>query len=151
VSAAELLASLTREGLTLDPEGEGIRVTPASRLTPAARQAIAAHKPALLDLLAALRRPTSAFAWDQVEAERLLAEVREALARVEAAVAAGKAPPARRDVLRTWLEVAEGFVSDREREAACGWDALELLRGTARQVRRAAAGGPAENGAGAER
>jgi len=114
-------------------------VRPASRLTGQQREAIRAHKPALLTLLAA-PSPARAFAWGQAEAERLLAQLREALARVEAAVVAGEAPAARADALRTWLEVAEGFVSDREREAARGWDALELLRGAARQALRAAAG-----------
>ena len=103
------------------------------------REAIRTHKPALLALLASLQ-PALAFAWDQAEAEPLLAQLREALARVEAAVVAGVAPAARAAALRTWLEVAEGFVSDRDREAARGWDALELLRGAARQALRTAAG-----------
>jgi hypothetical protein len=151
VTAAELLADLTRDGFTLVREGEGIRVSPVSRLTPAARRAIAAHKPALLALLAAPRRQAHTFAWDQAEAERLLAEVREATAYVEAAVKAGQAPPVRLAVLRIWLKVAEGYVSDREREATRGWDALELLRGAARQARRAAADGQAGSGASRER
>jgi hypothetical protein len=78
--------------------------------------------------------------WDQAEAERLLAQVREALARVEGAVAGGKAPAARGAAMRTWLEVAEGLVSDREGEATRGWDALDLLRGAVRQALRAAVG-----------
>ena len=67
--------------------------------------------------------------WDQTEAERLLAHLREALARVDEAVAADKAPAAQGAAMRTWLEVVEGLVNGREREAARGWDALELLRG----------------------
>jgi hypothetical protein len=67
--------------------------------------------------------------WDQAEAERLLAQLREALARVDADVAAGKASAVRAAAIRTWLEVAEGYVKDRDLEAARGWDALELLRG----------------------
>jgi hypothetical protein len=139
MTAAKLLADLTRQGFNLTPEGDGIGVRPASRLTGQQREAIRAHKPALLTLLAA-PRPTPAFAWDQAEAERLLAQLREVLSRVERAVAAGTAPSARGDAMRTWLEVAEGFVSDREREAARGWDSLELLRGAARQALRTAAG-----------
>jgi hypothetical protein len=138
VTAAELLADLTREGFSLVPEGDGIRVTPVSRLTPTARQAIAAHKPALLALLAAPPRGMPTFVWDQAEAERLLGEVRGAIARVEAAVAAGEAPPVRLAAMRAWLEVAEGYVMDREREAARGWGALELLRAAARQACQAA-------------
>jgi hypothetical protein len=53
VTAPQLLADLTRQGFTLAAEGGGIKVTPASRLTPALREAILAHKP---DLLAGLAR-----------------------------------------------------------------------------------------------
>jgi hypothetical protein len=51
MTAADLLADLTRQGFTLAPEGGGICVTPASRLTAELREAIGAHKPALLALL----------------------------------------------------------------------------------------------------
>jgi hypothetical protein len=140
VTATGLLADLARQGFNLTPDGGGIRVTPASRLTGELRQAIRAHKAALLDLLSCRKDPAPPFAWDQAEAELLLAQLREALARVEGAVAACKAPAVRAVTLRTWLEVAEGVVSDREREAGRGWDALELLRGAARQALRAAGG-----------
>jgi hypothetical protein len=49
-------------------------------------------------------------------------------------VASGRAPAVRAAALRTWLEVAEGYVSDPEREAARGWDALALLRGAVKQA-----------------
>ena len=140
MTTSDLLADLTRQGFTFAPDGDGIRVTPASRLTAEQREAIRAHKPALLALLAAPLRPAPAFLWDQAEAERLLADLREALARIEAAVAAGKAPPVRLAVLRTWLEVAEGYVSDRERETARGWKAFDLLRRAARHALLAAGG-----------
>jgi hypothetical protein len=139
MTAAELLADLTREGFTLLPEEAGIRVTPASRLTPDVRKIIAEHKPALLALLAESRRPATVFVWDQAEADKLLADLREALARVGSAVAAREAPPVRLAVLRTWLEVAEGYVNDREMEAARGWDALALLRSAVREALRAPA------------
>jgi hypothetical protein len=129
VTPAELLADLDRQGFTLAPEGDGIRVTPASRLTGELRHAIRAHRPALLGLLATAQVPAPAFAWDQAEADRLLADLRGRLARVEAAVAAGEAPAVRAAALRTWLEVGEGYVRDRDLEAARGWDALALLRG----------------------
>jgi hypothetical protein len=128
VSAAELLADLIRQGFTLTPEGEGIRVTPASRLTPAARQAIADHKPALLALLAAPHRPVPGFVWDQAEAERLLAEVRASAAQAEAQSAAGRLTTVRRNLVLLWVEVAEGYVENHEMEARRGWDAMKLLR-----------------------
>jgi hypothetical protein len=140
VTAAELLADLTRQGFTLARAGEGIRVTPTSRLTAEQRRAIVAHKPALLALLAGLERWYGAFAWDQAEADYLLARLREGLARVETAVAAGRAPAARASALRTWLDVAEGYVSGKEREAARGWDALRLLRAAVRRALALAGG-----------
>jgi hypothetical protein len=88
MTATELLDDLACRGFTLAREGDGIRLTPATRLTVDLRQAIAAHKPALLALLAGPDRPSGGFAWDQAEADRLLARLREALARVEAARAA---------------------------------------------------------------
>jgi len=48
VTAIDLLADLARQGFSLIPEGDGIRVTPASRLTGELRQAVMSHKPALL-------------------------------------------------------------------------------------------------------
>jgi hypothetical protein len=58
VTAADLLAGLTRQGFTFAPEGDGIRVTPASRLTEADRQAIRANKAELLAMLVSV--PTAA-------------------------------------------------------------------------------------------
>jgi hypothetical protein len=142
VTAADLLADLTRQGFTLAREGEGIRVTPVSRLAAEQRRAVVAHKPALLALLAAPGGASGAFAWDQAEADRLLVRLRDVLARVEAAVAAGNAPAVRAAALRTWLDVAEGFVKDREREAARGWDALELVRAAVSRALALAGGEP---------
>jgi hypothetical protein len=140
MTAAELLADLTRQGFNLAPEGDGIGVRPARRLTEQQQEAIRAHKPALLTLLAAPPQLAPSFTWDQAEAERLLGQIREALARVERAVAADEAPAHRVAVVQLWLEVAEGFVKNRKAEAARGWDALDLLRGAVRQGLRAAAG-----------
>jgi TubC N-terminal docking domain len=140
VTAAELLADLTCQGFRLTREDDGISVRPASRLTGELRQAIRTHRPALLALLAVPARTAPVFCWDQAEAERLLAQMGEALARVDRAVAAGKAPTARADAIRTLRDVAEGYVSGREQEAARGWDALELLRGAAQRALRLAAG-----------
>jgi hypothetical protein len=40
----------------------------------------------------------------------------------------------RRDAIRTWVEVCEGYVKDHEREAQRGWDALALLRAAVRHA-----------------
>ncbi len=129
MTAAGLLGDLVALGVRFEVVEGRLRVdAPCGVLGDSDLEALVRHKPALLDLLAPRQRPAPAFVWDQAEAERLLAQLREALARVEVEVAAGKAPAARGAAMRTWLEVAEGFVNDREREAARGWDALALLR-----------------------
>jgi hypothetical protein len=127
MTAVELLDDLTRRGFSMAREGDGIRVTPASRLTADVRQEVRAHRAELLALLAGRQEP--AFAWDQAEADHLLAQMRGALARAEAATAAGEVPAVRVAAMRTWLEVGVAYVIDREREAARGYDALALLRG----------------------
>jgi hypothetical protein len=132
VSAAELLVELNRQGFILTVEGDGIRVTPAGRLTAELRQAILGHKPALLALLATRQGPAPA--WDQAEAERLLAELREGLARLERAWPGGKFPPVKANVVAIFSEVCDGYVRDHDLEAARGWDALALLRGAVRRA-----------------
>ncbi|QIK38103.1 hypothetical protein GWK36_09015 [Caldichromatium japonicum] len=49
--AADLLADLRAAGFDLLPDGDLLIVSPASRLTPAQREAIRAHKPGLLACL----------------------------------------------------------------------------------------------------
>ncbi|HWQ35420.1 MAG TPA: hypothetical protein VNQ79_21415 [Blastocatellia bacterium] len=51
MSATTLIDDLRQRGFALTPEGNGIRITPASALTDADRAAIRAHKAALLELL----------------------------------------------------------------------------------------------------
>jgi hypothetical protein len=48
MSAAELLINLTSQGFTLAADGYGIRIRPASRLSPEVRQAIVANRAELL-------------------------------------------------------------------------------------------------------
>jgi hypothetical protein len=52
MTGAELLDRLSRQGFTLAAEGRGIRVTPASRLSPVLRDAIRAYRDDLLSVLA---------------------------------------------------------------------------------------------------
>ncbi|HEX5269360.1 MAG TPA: hypothetical protein VFW33_02680 [Gemmataceae bacterium] len=72
--------------------------------------------------------------WDPVEADRLLAGVRAALSHAEAEYRAGRMTEARRNAVRTWLEVAEGYASTHEAEARRGWDVLPLLRSALRHA-----------------
>lgn len=49
----EFLTDLKRQGFTLTPDGDCLRVSPGSRLTPELRQVIRERKQELLSLLAA--------------------------------------------------------------------------------------------------
>src|SRR5215469_11235624 len=69
MTAAELLADLQDQGFQLSPEGAGLRVRFAARLTPEQRQAIRTHK---AELLALLRQPPP---WSQGKADALIAEL----------------------------------------------------------------------------
>jgi hypothetical protein len=128
VSASDLLADLARQGFSLVPEGGGIRVTPASRLTEELRHAIRSHKFALLTLLANAQKPTPARLWHQAEAEKLLADLRATVERINRSDFRGRPPALFRKLAADVVAIAEGHVRDHEMEAARGWDALELLR-----------------------
>jgi hypothetical protein len=93
-------------------------------------QLLAEHKLALLALLPQ--------AWDAVEADRLLAEARAALAQAEVEHRAGRVTAVRLNVVRLWLEVAEGYVHNHQFEAQRGWDVMPLLRATVRHAQEAA-------------
>jgi hypothetical protein len=49
--AQELIATLSARGVQLMPDGDGLVVKPASKLTDAEREAIRTHKPELIRLL----------------------------------------------------------------------------------------------------
>lgn len=51
MGVVELLTDLRRRGFTLTPEGDRLRISPGSRLTPELRQAILGRKRELLALL----------------------------------------------------------------------------------------------------
>jgi hypothetical protein len=128
VTAAELLSDLIRQGFSITPDGAGIRVKPASRLTTELREAIRAHKAVLLGLLTDAKTSAAPRAWDQAEAERLLAQLREGITRFELTWPDGKFPPVMANILRIGVEVCEAYIRDHELEVARGWDALALLR-----------------------
>jgi hypothetical protein len=57
VIAAQLFTNLARQGFTLAAEGNGIRISPASRLTDAIRRDIREHRAELLAILLAQAAP----------------------------------------------------------------------------------------------
>jgi hypothetical protein len=147
MSAIDLLTDLYRQGFTLAAEGGGIRLRPASRLTEDLRQVIRANKPELLAIIssaATLVTPVPASKpsappvapWDAAEANRLLEELRVDIRRIESVDFGGRPPTPLQHVLADALVIAEGFIANHELEAARGWDALDLLRGVVRRVRR---------------
>jgi hypothetical protein len=146
VTATDLLDDLARQGFCLTPEGDGIRVRPASRLTGELRQVIRAHKAALLALLVDPEEPAPAVTWDQAEAEGLLAELRDGLARRESTWPGRKFPPVKAAVLQIGVEACEAYVRDHDLEAARGWDALALLRAAVPRVLSLAVSGRADCG-----
>jgi hypothetical protein len=118
MTAADLLADLSRRGFTLTAGTAGVRVSPFSRLQPEQRLAIRAHKAELLRLLAA----------SSGEAERLLAEVRQAVAEVgQKNRVGGVVPEPLANVLADAVAIAQGYVANGE---------LELLRTLSATVRQ---------------
>jgi hypothetical protein len=137
MTAADLLADLTRQGFTLTVEGEGIRVTPRSRLTAGQREAILAHKPALLGLICPLgegspcarpSRPSPTATPPPAEALQLLADIRATVERLRREDFRGKPPPLFEKLAGNAVAIAEDHVRNHTLEATRGWDVLELLR-----------------------
>ena len=120
----QLLAQARAAGLSVAVDGDRLVVRGPKVAADLARQLVA-RKAELLSLVPA---------WDRAEADRLLSEARDAVARAEAAYRAGRMTEARRNAVALWRDVCEGFVRDRGREALAGWDAMELLRRAARHA-----------------
>lgn len=73
--------------------------------------------------------------WEyQVEAEALLAKLREDLAQIEAEQPGGRFSPLRAKAVRNWVEGCEEYVKTGAKEASHGWDALAMLRNTAKRA-----------------
>jgi hypothetical protein len=147
MSAVNLLTDLIHLGFSLAAEGDSIRVRPASQLTEDLRQAIRANKTELLAIISSPAavvtplRPSKPSAaplapWDAAEASRLLEELRFEIQRIESVDFRGRPPGPLHNVLADALAIAQVFIANHELEAARGWDALKLLRGVIRRVRR---------------
>jgi hypothetical protein len=131
MTAGDVLAECVRLGVQLGVSAEGkLRWRCRGPLPPLLRRRIATRK---ADLLALLGHRA---AWDQGEADRLLAEVRAAAACVGRAAEAGRASPAQAAVAALCVKLAEQYSRGHDQEAGRGWDALELLRAAAAQARR---------------
>jgi hypothetical protein len=70
------------------------------------------------------------------ENERLLARLRDEIARVKCVEFGGNLPTPLAHVLDDAVVIAENYVVNHEVEAARGWDTLELLRGMVPHIRR---------------
>jgi hypothetical protein len=74
------------------------------------------------------------------EADRLVAELRRDLARVEHDLYGGQFPEALAQVVADGVALCQEHVRNHERLAALGWDPLEYLRGQAELTLRLARG-----------
>src|SRR5262249_5161625 len=99
------------------------------------RQWITTRKPGLLVLLG------HEGSWDQAGADRLLAELRTGLARIERQQYDGRFPEVLGRVVADLVAGGEGYARDHAMEAGRGWDALQLLRGAVPWVLSLAKGG----------
>jgi hypothetical protein len=79
-----LLEDLTSRGVQLTPDGDGLVVRPASKLTDSDRQAIRTHKP---ELLAVLNPPREGRRLDSADCGALIREAFEVLEYVDGALA----------------------------------------------------------------
>jgi hypothetical protein len=132
MTAVEVLARCNFLGVRLGAEGEAIVWRADTRPPADLLVAVATHKDTLLALLRGLPP------WDQVEAERLLGDLRVEVVRIRGTFATGIPAPLGR-LLDDAVVIGERYIRDHELEAARGWDALELLRDLVPHVRDLAA------------
>jgi hypothetical protein len=142
-AAQTILSQLQTLGVQCEALDGRIRFRPADRVPPELLAVMRQHRGGLLRLLTGgtgggrsagiIPRAEEAnqlpSAWDQAAAERLLADLRAEVKRAVALDFGGRPPPLFRAVAANLLAQAEGYVANRDVEAARGWDALELLRG----------------------
>jgi hypothetical protein len=138
--ACAFLAALESRGVRLEREGEQLHAWPSNRLTEEDRATLRGHKRAILETLpqnaqnekngeTTRPEPPPGVRWDQAEAERLLAGLRDEAEQIARRYFDGAPPPLFRTLAADLLAIGEGYVRGHEIEARRGWDALELLRG----------------------
>jgi hypothetical protein len=138
MTAADLLSTLRARGVELLAHEGRLRWRPREAITPEERDLLTRHKAELLGILLAREDPIlpvrpstpsepSAASWNGAEAARLLAALRAEVERVIRPFGSN-VPQDLANVLTTWLEVAEGYVQDHEKEATRGLDVLSALR-----------------------
>ncbi len=128
LTPADLLREARAAGLEVCAEGDRL-VVRGPRAAASLAQALVGRKAEVLPLLASQADATVRPSWDPVEAERLLAELRAEVARLEKQEFRGKPPPLFTTLAADLVAIGEGYVRHHDIEAARGWDALELLRG----------------------
>jgi hypothetical protein len=119
MTAADILDRARAAGVELFATAGRLRWRCRGQLPDELRQLLQANKTAVLRLLD----------WDQVEAERLLADLRATVERIARQGFGGKPPASFLALAEDAVAIAEGYIRDHDREAARGWDALDLLRG----------------------
>jgi hypothetical protein len=153
MSAAEVLEQARRQGVEVfAATGGKLGWRCRGPLPEGLRGLLAAHKDELLALLAAPVKVVNVNetpakhgnpagfvdaaavpGWDQGEADRLLAELREAVARARQDFRA-PFPADLQAVVADGVAIAVGYVANHEAEARRGWDALQLLRKVKRRL-----------------
>jgi hypothetical protein len=136
MTAPELLGYARSAGLTVLADGDRLVLRGPQECEELARQLLGRKA----EILGLLRQPKpnganptcpapGLTAWDQAEAERLLARLRNELVRIERDYYRGKMPQVAANLAADGLSIADGYVANHDAEAARGWDAMELLRG----------------------
>jgi hypothetical protein len=127
MTGADLLAALQDHKVELSALGDKLRWRcPPGTMTEEVRRLLTEHKTELMALLCP--------SWNAAEADHLLVRLRAEVERVIRSFGSN-VPQDLANVLRTWLEVAEGYVQDHEKEAARGFDVMAALRRLPENVR----------------
>jgi hypothetical protein len=135
VSAAAFLEELRAAGAELLATADGKLRWRCRGIMPAGfLRRIAEYKAGLLALLRPEQR-----ALDQAEADRLFAALQAEVRRIGREEFGGRMPPDLGYVLRTWVEVAEYYIHNLEKEVRRGFDVIPPLRRMAENVRKSVA------------
>jgi hypothetical protein len=122
VTADALLARARAVGVIVGVDG-GRLVLRGPRHAEGLAKQLLERKAEVLPLVTGSAMPP----WDQAEADRLLLDLRAAVAQARRDFG-GPFPDGLQAVVADGLAVAEGYVVNHEAETRRGWDALQLLR-----------------------